>query len=144
MVYILLKPGLENFEHYFTSMWDECNCVVVYLDDIKNEFLFDVLQLKYSKSPTFLLLKSLTESKYLILCLEMECLQWLIILCLLFGQRKICKQVVIRKIVKLLLKILGESLDFCCEAFNFNGTTDPHSFKYFGEEWKAEDEVAFL
>ena len=27
-VYVLLKPGLENFEHYFTSMWDECNCVV--------------------------------------------------------------------------------------------------------------------
>ena len=24
-----LKPGLEDFEHYFTSMWDECNCVVV-------------------------------------------------------------------------------------------------------------------
>ena len=22
-VHILLKPGLENFEHYFTSMWDE-------------------------------------------------------------------------------------------------------------------------
>ena len=21
-VYVLLKPGLENFEHYFTSMWD--------------------------------------------------------------------------------------------------------------------------
>ena len=28
-VHILLKSGLENFEHYFTSMWDECNCVVV-------------------------------------------------------------------------------------------------------------------
>ena len=28
-VHILLKPGLENFEHYFTSVWDECNCVVV-------------------------------------------------------------------------------------------------------------------
>ena len=28
-VHILLKPGLENFGHYFTSMWDECNCVVV-------------------------------------------------------------------------------------------------------------------
>ena len=28
-VYILLKSGLENFEHYFTSMRDECNCVVV-------------------------------------------------------------------------------------------------------------------
>ena len=29
-VHILLKPGLENFEYYFTSMWDECNCVVVW------------------------------------------------------------------------------------------------------------------
>ena len=28
--YILLKPGLENFEHYFASMWDECNCAVVW------------------------------------------------------------------------------------------------------------------
>ena len=27
---LLLKPGLKNFEHYFTSMWDECNCVVVW------------------------------------------------------------------------------------------------------------------
>ena len=29
-VHILLKPDLENFEHYFSSMWDECNCVVVW------------------------------------------------------------------------------------------------------------------
>ena len=29
-IHILLKPGLENFEHYFTSVWDECNCVVVW------------------------------------------------------------------------------------------------------------------
>ena len=29
-VHIFLKPGLENFEHYFTSMWDECNCEVVW------------------------------------------------------------------------------------------------------------------
>ena len=28
MVHILLKPGLENFKHYFTSVWDECNCAV--------------------------------------------------------------------------------------------------------------------
>ena len=28
-VHVLLKPGLKNFEHYFTSMWDECNCTVV-------------------------------------------------------------------------------------------------------------------
>ena len=30
MVHVLLKPGLENFEHYVTSMWDECNCAVVW------------------------------------------------------------------------------------------------------------------
>ena len=29
-VHVLLKPGLENFEHYFTSMWDECNGVVIW------------------------------------------------------------------------------------------------------------------
>ena len=29
-VHILLKPDLENFEHYFTSVWDECNCAVVW------------------------------------------------------------------------------------------------------------------
>ena len=26
--HILLKPGLENFEHYFASVWDECNYAV--------------------------------------------------------------------------------------------------------------------
>ena len=29
MVHVLLKSGLENFEHYFTSVLDECNCAVV-------------------------------------------------------------------------------------------------------------------
>ena len=28
-VHILLKPGVENFEHYFTIVSDECNCAVV-------------------------------------------------------------------------------------------------------------------
>ena len=28
-VHILLKPCLENFEHYFASVWVECNCAVV-------------------------------------------------------------------------------------------------------------------
>ena len=28
-VYILLKPGLENFKHYFISVCNECNCSVV-------------------------------------------------------------------------------------------------------------------
>ena len=30
MVHVLLKLGLENFEHYFARVWDECNSVVVW------------------------------------------------------------------------------------------------------------------
>ena len=29
-VQVLLKPGLEDFEHYFASVWDESNCMVVW------------------------------------------------------------------------------------------------------------------
>ena len=29
-IHVLLKPGLENFEHYFASMWHEYNCAVVW------------------------------------------------------------------------------------------------------------------
>ena len=29
MVHVLLKPGLENFEHYFSSVWKECNSAIV-------------------------------------------------------------------------------------------------------------------
>ena len=50
MVHISLKIGLENFEHYFTSMWDECNCAVVwaffgitFLWDWNENWLFPVL-----------------------------------------------------------------------------------------------------
>ena len=30
MVHVLLKPGLENFEHYFANVWHECDCAVVW------------------------------------------------------------------------------------------------------------------
>ena len=30
IVHILLKSCLENFEHYFTCVWDECNCAEVW------------------------------------------------------------------------------------------------------------------
>ena len=30
LVHTMLKPSLENFEHYFARVWDECNCVVVW------------------------------------------------------------------------------------------------------------------
>ena len=31
LVNVLLKPSLENFEHYSASMWDDCNCVVLWM-----------------------------------------------------------------------------------------------------------------
>jgi len=50
LVHVLLKPGSENFEHYFTSIWDECNCAVVwaffgiaFLWDWNENWLFPVL-----------------------------------------------------------------------------------------------------
>ena len=49
-VHVLLKPGLENVEHYFTSVWDACNCVLVwaffglaFLWDWNENWLFPVL-----------------------------------------------------------------------------------------------------
>ena len=55
MVHILLKPGLESFEYYFTSVSDECNCVVVwaffgtsFLWDWKENWPFPVLCLLLS------------------------------------------------------------------------------------------------
>ena len=28
LIHMLLKSSLENFEHYFASLWNECNCAV--------------------------------------------------------------------------------------------------------------------
>ena len=30
VLWTVLKPGLKNFELYFASVWDECNCTVVW------------------------------------------------------------------------------------------------------------------
>ena len=50
MVHILLKPALENFEHYFASLWDQCNCTILWaffeislLWDWKENWCFPVL-----------------------------------------------------------------------------------------------------
>ena len=37
MVHVLLKPGLENFEHYFTSMWGECNSEFSFYGESESE-----------------------------------------------------------------------------------------------------------
>ena len=39
-VYVLLKPTLKNFERDFASMWDKCNCMVVWAFFII-DFLWD-------------------------------------------------------------------------------------------------------
>ena len=57
-VHVLLKPGLENFEHCFASVWDESNCAVVwtffgiaFLRDWNENWLFSspVATAEYSK-----------------------------------------------------------------------------------------------
>ena len=45
-VHVLLKPGLENFEHCFASLWDECNCAVVW------SFFWQCLSLGLEWKPT--------------------------------------------------------------------------------------------
>ena len=30
LVHVLLKPSLDNFEYYLASMWNECNCMIVW------------------------------------------------------------------------------------------------------------------
>ena len=57
LVHILLKSVLENFEHYFPRVWDECNSVVVwalfgiaFLWDWNENWLFSsVATAKFSK-----------------------------------------------------------------------------------------------
>ena len=46
-VHVLLKPGLENFEHYFASMWDEWNCVLVWTF-FGIPFLWDINHVQFS------------------------------------------------------------------------------------------------
>ena len=47
-VHILLKPGLENFEHYFTSVWDECIAIIKNLQTINARKGVDKREPSYS------------------------------------------------------------------------------------------------
>ena len=57
IIQVLLKPGLENFEHYFASMWDECNCALVWAFfhiaffgiEMKSELVCPVATAEFSK-----------------------------------------------------------------------------------------------
>ena len=52
MVHVLLNPGLENFEHYFASVWDECSCAV-YLNILCLNILWHCLSLGLEWKLTF-------------------------------------------------------------------------------------------
>jgi len=60
-VHVLLKPGLENLEHCFASVWDECHCVVVwaffgiaFLWDWNENWSFPVATVEFSKFASIL------------------------------------------------------------------------------------------
>ena len=62
MIHVLLKPGLENFEDYFASMWCECNCAVVWA-------FFGIAFLRdWNETWTFPVLWPLLSFPYLLLC----------------------------------------------------------------------------
>ena len=67
-VHVLLKPSLENFEHYFASMWDECNCVIVwtffgigFLWDYKENWPFSVELFQILKDDVIKVLHSICQ-----------------------------------------------------------------------------------
>ena len=62
-VHVLLKPALENFEHYFTSVWDECNCAVVWA-------FFGIAFLRGIKTDLF---QSCGQCWILQICWHIEC-----------------------------------------------------------------------
>ena len=56
-IHVQLKPGLENFEHYFASMWNECNCVVAWT-------FFDIALWDWNENWPFPFLWPLLFSKF--------------------------------------------------------------------------------
>ena len=66
-VHILLKLSLENFEHYFASMWDECNCAVVWM-------FFGIVFLRdWNENWPFPVLWPLLSSPVFQICWHIEC-----------------------------------------------------------------------
>ena len=61
LVHILLKTCLENFEHYFASMWDECNSGSL-------NILWHWLSLDWNENWPFLILWPLLSFPKLLAC----------------------------------------------------------------------------
>ena len=79
-VYLLLKPGLENFEHYFASTW-VCNCVwaffgIALLWDWNENWPFPVLWPLLSFPYLLMKMNSGLSCYFLLLCITI----WLMVL----------------------------------------------------------------
>ena len=55
-VHVLLKPGLENFEHYFTSMWETQIKTTIPLGWLKKRWTITILEENVEKLKLSLLL----------------------------------------------------------------------------------------
>ena len=68
-VHVLLKPILKDFEHHLASMWNECNCAVVWTffgiallwDWNENTFSSPVATAEFSKFAGILSAAHLTD-----------------------------------------------------------------------------------
>ena len=59
MVHVLFKPSLENFEHYFASVWDVCSFAVVWIFFV-TAFLWDWNENRHTCKYSSILLKQNT------------------------------------------------------------------------------------
>ena len=48
-VHLLLKPGMENFKLYFTNVWDESNCAVVWAYSAIKSNSFESVRIMWMK-----------------------------------------------------------------------------------------------
>ena len=72
LIHILLKPSLENFKHYFASVWDKCNYavnwmffVIAFLWDWNENYLFQFCGYAYfSKFAGIIECNSFTTSDF--------------------------------------------------------------------------------
>ena len=65
-VHVLLKPLLENFEHYLARVWDECNHVVVWT------FCWHCLSLGWNENWSFPVLRPLLSFSNLLAYWEQQ------------------------------------------------------------------------
>jgi len=67
LVHVLLEPSLKDFEHYFVSMWNECNCMVIWTF-FSIAFLWDLNENWFFQSCGLCWVFQIWSSLYFICC----------------------------------------------------------------------------